>query len=370
MKATIDAASLRAAADWTAGHTGTALPILSAAVVEAVADLLIFGATDYDTWAEQTADAHVVTAGRTAVSGRLLRAVTAALPDGRVDLDADAAGLNLSAGRAFRARLPVLAAEDHPARPPAPPAEVAMPDGLARLLAAAVPLAEGLWDQSQGKMSGCELQLAADGLTVAGADRYRIFASRLPWPKGAAPPPRSLPLPAAAVKALAELAADGEITLGLPEEGDTMFSAASGLRSLACRTAGVPMVEWERLIPTDPPARSLTADATELAGLVKRVSPTAGDPKDAKDQILRVGIGDGLLTLSTDIASDAVEVELSEQWDSDPWQMAIKAPYLLSMVEAADTDRIRIDFTQPNRAWKITRPGSDAYRAVVMPIRI
>jgi len=369
VKATIDAASLRAAADWAAKHTGSSLPILSAVVVEAVADLLICSATDYDIWAEQTADAHVITAGRVAVSGRLLKAVTAALPEGRVDLDADDTSLRITAGRVFRATLPGLAAEDSPARPPAPAAELAMPVGLGRLLAAVAPVAESMERQSTDK-AGLEFVLTADGLTVATTDRYRLITARLPWPKAVAPPERTLPLPASAVKALAELAADDDLLLGLPAESDSVISAAADTRSLACRVMAMPMVEWARLIPTGTPARSLVCDAAALAGLVKRLAPTISDREEAKEQILRVVVGGGMLTLTTDSAADAVEVDHTEHWDADAWQMAVKAPYLLSVIEAADSERVRIDFTKPNAAWLVTRPGSTSYRALVMPVRL
>jgi DNA polymerase III sliding clamp (beta) subunit (PCNA family) len=369
VKATIDAASLRAAAEWAGKHTGAALPILSAVRITADAVTVTFAATDYDTWAEDVREAHVVTAGTVAVSGRLLRAVAAALPEGRVDLDADTARLNVTAGRSFRAHLPVMAAEDWPVPAPAPAADLPMPAGLGRLLAAAAGPAEGMEEQTNRSKSGCELGMSAAGLTLAAGDRYRIFASRLPWPEGTTAPERVVPLPASAVAAFADLGEGDDLRIGLPDADGSVIAAASGTRTLACRTAGHPMVAWAKLIPTTS-TRSLVCDVAELVGLVKRVAPTFDSRENAKEKILTVTVGGGLFGLATDSASDAIEVEHTEEWDTDPWKVGIKAPYLLSVVEAADADRIRIDFTKPNAAWRITRPGSDAYRAIVMPVRL
>jgi DNA polymerase-3 subunit beta len=368
VKFTIDAASLRAAAEWAGRHTGTAIPILSAVVIEAGADAVTLSASDYDTWAWQSAEAHVATAGRTAVSGRLLRNIVGALPEGRVDAVAEGSHLHLSAGRNFKARLPVMPAEDHPACPPVPDPDLALPDGAGRLLAHAAPLAESLAEKTQHQC-GCRLEIDSSGVLLVARDDYRLFEARLPWPSKAAGADATLHLPARTTAALAELATLGPLVLGLPTEG-TLLAATSGRASLACRTMGAAMNPWAPLL-AQKTARSLVVDTAELIVAVKVMVPTFDDPEQAKTKILRLAVGGGGLTVATDAAtSEPVEVAHGPEWDEHPWELAVKAPYLLSMLEAADCESVRIDFSTGNRPWKITRPGSDNFTAVVMPIRV
>jgi DNA polymerase-3 subunit beta len=368
MKFTIDAASLRAAAEWAGRHTGTATPILSAVVIEAGTDAVTLSASDYDTWAWQSAEAHVATAGRTAVSGRLLRNIVGALPEGRVDAVDEGSHLHLSAGRNFKARLPVMPAEDHPARPPVPDPDLALPDGAGRLLAHAAPLAGGL-EAEVGDQCGCELEVTPAGVLLVARDDYRLFEARLPWPSKAAGVDATLHLPARTTAALAELATLGPLVLGLPD-GGTLLSASAGPASLACRTLGTAMKPWASIL-AQKTARSLVVDTADLVAAAKLMVPTFDDPEQAKTKILRLAVGGGGLTVATDTAtSEPVEVAHGPEWDEHPWELAVKAPYLLSMLEAADCESVRIDFSTGNRPWKITRPGSGNFAAVVMPIRV
>ncbi len=370
MKFIIDTAGLRAAAEWAGKHTGSTLPILSAVVVEATADSVTCTATDYDVWAWRTAEAHVVTAGKIAVSGRLLRNVVAALPEGRVDATAEGSHLSLTAGRSFRAKLPTLPAEDHPVRPPVPEPTLHLPESLGRLLAVAAPLAESLEVKTRDQC-GCQLELSPAGVLLVARDDYRLFEARLPWPESAGKGATAvLALPAGAVAAAADLAGDGPLCLGLPEGDGTVFAIQAGTSALACRTLGVAMKPWApffAMLTT----RSLAVDAAELVAEIKRMVPTFDEPEAAKLKILKIAVGGGGLTISTDSSdSEPVEVAHGPEWDADPWQLAVKAPYLLSVLEAADAETVCIDFASPIKSWKVTRPGDSTFAAVVMPIRL
>jgi DNA polymerase III sliding clamp (beta) subunit (PCNA family) len=373
VKVTVDAKSLRGMAEFVGKHTGTSLPILAAVVLRADDAGLTASATDYETWASQTAEAHTATVGAVAVSGRLLGRVCAAMPhDGRVDLILEGSGLRLVCG-SFKSRLPTLPAEDHPVAPDAPTSLLPMPAGLVRLFGCAVPIAESMEAITQ-EVCGVELTLDRAGVTLAACDKYRGFATTLGWDAAATmAESAAVLLPASAVGALAGLAEEGAtLALGLPEWG-TVLTAQAGGRTLLCRTSAAAAVQWRKFLGPVEADRSVVLDAGELADLVKRLVPTIDDPEAAKTRILKVEVGSGYLTLHTDTTDDRIEAVHEDVWNTDPWTMAIKAPYLLSVVEAAGVSTVRIGFTGPWKPWRVERAdatGPGAYASTVMPVRL
>ncbi len=369
MKVTLDAASLREAADWAGRRTGAQTPIMSAVVLEATDDRLTARAGDGDTWAEAGAAAHVVTPGSIAVSGKLLRAVADAMPrDGRVDLSADAAMLSVACGR-FRATLQLMPVEDYPTPPSMPPVGIRLPVDVGRLLAAAVPLALA----SEPSRCGAALVLEPEGVTVVALDSYRVFTARLPWPSTASvPEAATVLLSAATVRAMADAAKGAEtLALAVPAGGETLVGLDVAGRRLACRTAGQQMNDWRKVAaPRAGEVRSLTVDAADLAGLIKRLLPTVDTPTVEARKHLDFTVAEGSLHMDAVTARDSIDCEHDPAWDVDRWRMRINAEYLLHLVDAADAERLRLDFTGPGKPIRITRVGSELFTAVIMPIRL
>lgn len=377
MKLTTDTTSLRAAVDWAARHipARAVAPILAAAVLETTDDGLTVSGFDYDTWGECTLDAQVSEPGRVAVSGRLLRSVADALAKGgRVDLIAEqGTTLQVRAGE-LRASLPLMPVEDYPARPAMPGAGILLPPELARLLAWAVPVAADM-EGDTPNACGCELVLDPDGVTVAAVDRYRLWSSRLPWPaeSGRVTEPASVLLTAPSVRAFAEATKGAARTvLGLPGDGEHVVSVTADGRTVGLRQSGHAVPAWRKLQQQPEPTRSLVVTAAELIDLVKRMLPMAL-LTDKKHRQLGLDVGGGLLRVSAELdgtVADAIPVQHTPEWDAEPWPTRINGPFLIGVLEAADAEEVRIDLTGPSKAWKVTRPGSDLFAAVFMPVRL
>jgi DNA polymerase-3 subunit beta len=380
VKATTDVATLREVVEWCArtAMTRPTAPILAAVAISATEDALGLAATDLNAWATGEVAASVTEPDRFAVSARLLEQVCKAMPrNGRVDLVAeDGRSLQVSAG-ALRARLPLLPVEDFPGAPALPSATGTLSAALLhRQLESAAAVGQPFVAESLGK-AAVVLQANGDRLVVASTDSRRLLVAELPWISGGPAEPITVPILRDAVKALADAcrgAGAEDATLALPTGDLGTATISAGRRSLAVRigTGVLPYEAILKMAPTE--GRTVVADVSDLADLIKRVSVMA-EVNEARFRQVTVIIGDGQLCIrasgqAADLA-DAVAVDHSPEWDSDPWDVAVNPAYLAELLAALPAPRVLITATTARKAMSIGPAGDTEHPvfALVMPIR-
>ncbi|MGW0577789.1 DNA polymerase III subunit beta [Streptomyces sp. NPDC002920] len=157
----------------------TPVPVLGGLLLEAATDRLSVSGFDFETAARVETDAEVAADGRVLVPGRRLLDICKVLPDGPVSCALDGTRFTVEAGGTSFGLSP-LPREEYPS-PPAPPSAYGTVD--AAVFASAVgqvAVAAGR-DDTLPVLTGVQLRLDGEEMTLSASDRYRYAVRRLEW---------------------------------------------------------------------------------------------------------------------------------------------------------------------------------------------
>ncbi|KOV67242.1 DNA polymerase III subunit beta [Streptomyces sp. MMG1121] len=157
----------------------TPVPVLGGLVLTARAGRLSVSGSDFETAARAETDAEVVADGRALVLGRRLLDICRVLPDGTVGCALEGNRFTVEAG-GTRFGLSTLPYEEYPA-PPAAPAVYGEVDAAAFATAVGqVAVAAGR-DDTLPVLTGVQLRLDGEEMTLSACDRYRYAVRGLGW---------------------------------------------------------------------------------------------------------------------------------------------------------------------------------------------
>ncbi|MGW0870200.1 DNA polymerase III subunit beta [Streptomyces sp. NPDC002740] len=186
MEFRIDRGDLVEAVAWAARAlpARTPVPVLGGLLLDAATGRLTVSGFDFETAARIETDAEVGAPGRVLVLGRRLLDICKVLPDGPVSCALDGTRFTVEAGGTGFG-LSTLPLEEYPT-PPAPPEEYGTVDAAAFAAAVAqVAVAAGR-DDTLPVLTGVQLRLDGDEMTLSASDRYRYAVRRLEWKPQAA----------------------------------------------------------------------------------------------------------------------------------------------------------------------------------------
>ncbi|WP_033821004.1 DNA polymerase III subunit beta [Kitasatospora sp. MBT63] len=154
------------------------VPVLAGILLATGEKGMTLSAFDYEVAAATSTGAEIADDGTVLVSGRLLNEIAKTLPKGgEVDIELSGARLLLVCGSA-RFTLPTLPVEEYPALPPVPDTMLTVDaDALAAAVAQVAVAAST--DASLPVLTGVQMVLEGDRLTLAGTDRYRFGVREL-----------------------------------------------------------------------------------------------------------------------------------------------------------------------------------------------
>lgn len=368
MRLRVEKADLSEAIGWgiRAVPARPPLAILAGMLLEAGADGITVSGFDFEVAAKAAARASVTEAGRVVVAGRLLADIVRSLPAAPVDLQTDPTRLTLSCGTS-RFELPALPTEDYPALPELP-AESGRLTGAAFAAAVSQVAVAAGHDDLLPFLTGVRIDVAADRLTLAATDRYRLAVRELPWrPSGdpeRIPPSALVPARTLAETAKALAGSDAEVILALGAVGDNMAGFACGDRQTTTRLIDGEFPRYRSLLPTHLDAQAEVATA-ELAEAVKRMSLVLNRTSPVRltftsgEVVLEASAGDGAT------ASEHVAAE----FDAEPTTVAFNPEYLLAGLAVLDSDRARFGLTDPSKPAVISGKSPE-YRYLLMPVRL
>ncbi|MGW2745337.1 DNA polymerase III subunit beta [Streptomyces sp. NPDC001450] len=181
MEFRIARADLTEAVAWSARAlpARTPVPVLGGLSLTAGAGRLTVSGFDFETAARAEADAETVTEGRVLVLGRRLLDICRVLPEGPVSCALEGSRFTVEAG-GTRFGLSTLPFEEYPALP-------AVPEVYGGVDAAAFATAVGQVAVAAGRddtlpvLTGVQLRLEGEEMTLSASDRYRYAVRRLEW---------------------------------------------------------------------------------------------------------------------------------------------------------------------------------------------
>jgi DNA polymerase-3 subunit beta len=180
MKFTVERDVLTEAVGWVsrALPARPVIPVLSGLLLQA-ADGLVLSCFDYEVSARAEVDAEVSEPGTVLVPGRLLAEITRSLPSLPIEFADDPEGVSLTCGSASFT-LVTLPVEEYPDLPVLSQTAGTVDGGdLAEAIGQVAPAASR--DDTLPLLTGVNLEVAADAMTLAATDRYRLAVRDLPW---------------------------------------------------------------------------------------------------------------------------------------------------------------------------------------------
>ncbi len=180
MRFVVERDALADAVAWVARSLPTrpVLPVLSGLLLQASADGLTLSCFDYEVSARIRVPADVAEAGTALVPGRLLAEITRSLPEHPVEVD-DADDVTLACGPASFS-LVMLPIGEYPQLPELPRLAGTVDGGaLAAAISQVTPAASR--DDTLPVITGVNLEIEGDIITLVATDRYRLAIRELGW---------------------------------------------------------------------------------------------------------------------------------------------------------------------------------------------
>jgi DNA polymerase-3 subunit beta len=351
-------------------------PILAGVLIEASDAGLSLAAFDYEASARTTIEATVDDPGTILVHGRLLSEIASRLPNAPIQVEVDDdGGILLTCGSA-RFTLASMPVQEYPAIP-----EVTGDSGLVPSEDFATAIAQVAFAASRDDvtpvLTGVQLEVTGNALSLVATDRYRVALREIPWDGGGVASDES-------TTALVPARTLTEVGKTFAHGGDISIAfSGSGDREIIAFTAGNKTVTSLLIKGNFPPVRRLFPEATEhhavvntaeLVEAVRRVSLVLD-----RSAPLR-------FTFTTDsVSMDASGTEQARATESvdanlvgEDVTLGLNPQYLLESLSAVKSEFVRITFTSSENANKLSpvlitpqtsvdKAGADSFRYLLQP---
>lgn len=351
-------------------------PILAGVLIEASDAGLSLAAFDYEASARTTIEATVDDPGTILVHGRLLSEIASRLPNAPIEVEVDEdGGILLTCGSA-RFTLASMPVQEYPAIP-----EVTGDSGLVPSEDFATAIAQVAFAASRDDvtpvLTGVQLEVTGNALSLVATDRYRVALREIPWDGGGVASDES-------TTALVPARTLTEVGKTFAHGGDISIAfSGSGDREIIAFTAGNKTVTSLLIKGNFPPVRRLFPEATEHHAVVNTA--------DLVEAVRRVSLvldrsAPLRFTFTTDsVSMDASGTEQARATESvdanlvgEDVTLGLNPQYLLESLSAVKSEFVRITFTSSENANKLSpvlitpqtsvdKAGADSFRYLLQP---
>ncbi|MFJ9870154.1 DNA polymerase III subunit beta [Streptomyces sp. NPDC101165] len=350
MEFRIERSALAEAVAWAARSlpARSPAPVLGGLMLHAAEGRLRISGFDYEASASIEVPADTLTAGRVLVLGRRLLDICRVLPDAMVVCALEGARFTLEGGGTLFG-LSTLPTQEYPALPELPPVHGKVDAAEFAAAVAQVVIAADR-DDSLPVLTGIQLLLDGESMTVAATDRYRYAVRTVPWkPELAGSEAVQVVVPGRRLTEISRsLAKSGLITIGLTGSGGSggglIAFEGTGMRTTLRLLEGR-LPRYDKLFTLDSPAVAVT-EREALADAVRRVavvaapnSPIRLDFSAQGTVLLQAGYED-------DIASQELAAALA---GSDDLAVAFNHTYLLEALNSFNASRVRFEILAPGQ---------------------
>ena len=353
----------------------TTLPILSGVLIQANDDGLVLSSFDYEVSSQTEIQADVEETGTVLVSGRLLAEIAGRLPNAPVRVATEESRISVTCGSASFTLLS-MPVEEYPSIP-----EIGAESGVvpAEEFAAAVAqvAVAASRDDVTPVITGVQLEVRENNLSLVATDRYRVAVRELDWDGGAVAGEQTITalVPARTLQEVGKtFGHSGTISVAITSRDDReliAFSAEKKTVTSLLIKGNFPPVR--RLFPetVDNYAVMNTADLIEATRRVALVLE--------REAALRYSFTADGLTLE---AIGSEQAQASETIDAiltgDDTVVSLKPQFLLDGLGAVHSEFVRISFTKtenPNKPGPVLitsqtsreQAGADTYRYLLQP---
>ncbi|MDQ1739221.1 MAG: polymerase subunit beta, partial [Pseudonocardiales bacterium] len=359
---------------WTARSIPTRLPVpvLAGLLLQARDGQLQLSGFDYEVSTRCDLDIQLFEEGSAVVAGRLLAEITKALPAKPVDVELVGDSVELTCGGA-QFTLPTLPLEDYPRLPPMPELAGTIKAAEFSTAVSRVTIAAGR-DETLPMLTGVQVEMAGDRITMSATDRYRLAMTELAWQPERPDVEMSALIPAKALSDTARAlgAAGGDVQLHLdPVATDqSLVGLGSQSRQTTSRIMSGPYPNVRAIFPTSHNSR-LTLATKDLTDVVHRIALVTdrGNPLrlqvDPDELVIEAG------GLGSARAREATEATL----EGEPLKIAINPQFMLDGLGAVGSPNVILSFVSTHKPVMMLPADENGevipgFRYVVMSVRM
>ncbi|MHA6669725.1 DNA polymerase III subunit beta [Homoserinimonas sp. A447] len=353
----------------------TTLPILSGVLIETTETGLTLSSFDYEVSAQTEIDANVEEPGRILVSGRLLADIASRLPAAPVQFSVQDNKISVICGSANFTLLS-MPVEEYPTLPQIPEQSGLLPAESFANAVSQVAVAASR-DDVTPVITGVQLEVAENTLTMVATDRYRVAVREIEWDSGDTATQEAVTalVPARTLQEVGKtFGHSGTISVAITNTDD---------REIIAFRADRKMVTSLLIKGNFPPVRRLfpenvdnyaVINTAELIESVRRVSLVL-----EREAALRFTFTVDGVTLE---AIGSEQAQASESIDAHlngaDTVVSLKPQFLLDGLGAVHSEFVRISFTKtenPNKPGPVLitsqsskdQPGADNYKYLLQP---
>ncbi|MCI4659227.1 DNA polymerase III subunit beta [Cryobacterium zhongshanensis] len=353
----------------------TTLPILSGVLIEATATGLILSSFDYEVSAQTEIAAEVEETGRVLVSGRLLAEIASRMPNAPVSFVTKDSRITVSCGSASFTLLS-MPVEEYPSIPVVSGQAGLVPaeDFAAAVAQVAVAASR---DDVTPVITGVQLQISENSLSLVATDRYRVAVREIDWDPGTMVATDTITalVPARTLQELGKtFGHSGTISVAITNTDD---------RELIAFTADKKTVTSLLIKGNYPPVRRLFPDQVDNYAVMNTAELIEATRRVAlvleREAALRFSFTTDGLTLE---AVGSEQAQAKESVDAIlsgvETVVSLKPQFLLDGLTAVHSEFVRISFTKtenPNKPGPVLitsqssrdQPGADSYKYLLQP---
>jgi DNA polymerase-3 subunit beta len=351
----------------------TTLPILSGVLIEATSEGLVFSSFDYEVSTQTKVAATVETPGRVLVSGRLLAEIANRLPNAPVTFESVESRIQVSCGSANFTLLS-MPVEEYPTIPQVDGETGVLPAEEFSSAVAQVAVAASR-DDVTPVITGVQLEITGNSLSLVATDRYRVAIRDIPWESTGDTAEITALVPARTMQEIGKtFGHSGNISISITNKDD---------RELIAFTADNKTVTSLLIKGNFPPVKRLFPEKVENYAVVNTAELIEATRRVKlvveREAALRFTFTNNGLTLEAIGGEQAQASETIDAVISGPdVVVSLKPDFLLDGLGAVHSEFTRIGFTSVENPAKpgpvlITSqtskdtPSEDAYRYLLQP---
>jgi len=353
----------------------TTLPILSGVLIETTDAGLTLSSFDYEVSAQTEISAEVEEPGKILVSGRLLADIASRLPNAPVEFSTDEGRIVVRCGTANFTLLS-MPVEEYPTLPQVAAQSGVLPAEAFSAAVAQVAVAASR-DDVTPVITGVQLEVSENSLTLVATDRYRVAVREIEWDSGEAGSTDTVTalVPARTLQEIGKtFGHSGTIAVAITNTDDRELIAFSADRktvtSLLIKGNFPPV---RRLFP-ETVDNYAVINTGELVEAVRRVSLVLEREAALRFSFTLDGVTLEAIGSEQAQASETIDAHLS----GGDTVVSLKPAFLLDGLGAVHSEFVRISFTKtenPNKPGPVLitsqsskdQPGADNYKYLLQP---
>jgi len=353
----------------------TTLPILSGVLIETTDAGLTLSSFDYEVSAQTEISAEVEEPGKILVSGRLLADIASRLPNAPVEFSTDEGRIVVRCGTANFTLLS-MPVEEYPTLPQVAAQSGVLPAEAFSAAVAQVAVAASR-DDVTPVITGVQLEVSENSLTLVATDRYRVAVREIEWDSGEAGGSETVTalVPARTLQEIGKtFGHSGTIAVAITNTDDRELIAFSADRktvtSLLIKGNFPPV---RRLFP-ETVDNYAVINTGELIEAVRRVSLVLEREAALRFSFTLDGVTLEAIGSEQAQASETIDAHLS----GGDTVVSLKPAFLLDGLGAVHSEFVRISFTKtenPNKPGPVLitsqsskdQPGADNYKYLLQP---